>query len=91
MQGVSSTRNSWEVKVPEYVSGRIELGGSMRGAWRILNHNTIEFTYSNYKETYIISAAWDNELDKHTIILTGKDSKGIACFAKKCELSKLNF
>ncbi|OPJ64417.1 lipocalin-like domain-containing protein [Clostridium oryzae] len=91
MQGASSTRNSWAVKMPENTEGRVELGGSIRGAWKLIDFETIEFTYANYKETCIIKEAWDNELDKLTIILTGKDSNGIACFAKKCDLPKLNF
>ncbi|QAA34492.1 lipocalin-like domain-containing protein [Clostridium manihotivorum] len=91
MQGASSTRNSWAVKMPEYAEGRIELGGSIRGAWKLIDFQTIKFTYVNYKETYMIKQAYDDELGKPTIILTGKDTNGVACFAKKCDLPKFEF
>ena len=45
--------------------------------------DVIEFNYENYIETYQISMAWDPDLDQRLIILTGKDSNGLACFAKK--------
>lgn len=83
MQGVSSTRNSWAWKIPQTAQGRLELGGSIRGYWRLLDMDVIEFNYENYIETYQISMAWDPDLDQRLIILTGKDSNGLACFAKK--------
>ena len=53
------------------------------GSWRLINETTLEITYWNYIETYRILPAWDTELNCQTIILTGKDSNGYACMAKK--------
>lgn len=86
MQGVSSTRNSWAMGIPRTAEGRLELGGSMRGSWRLINSRTIEFTYPNYREIYRITQVRDPVAGRTSLALTGKDSNGIACFAKKIEL-----
>ncbi len=74
--GVSSTRNSWALDIAPIAMGRIELGGSIRGYWRLVDKTTLELSYSNYNEIYTLNVC-DN------ITLTGKNSNGIACFARK--------
>jgi len=83
MRGIFSTRNSWALKIPDLANGRLELGGSIRGYWKLLEQNLIEFYYENYVETYKISSVLDPETGNSCIILTGKDSNGMACFAKQ--------
>lgn len=90
MQGVSSTRNSWALKIPSDAMGRVELGGSMRGYWKLLDNNTLEITYANCTETYQLLPAWDWELNEPTIVLTGKDEHGVACWAKKADLPSVS-
>ena len=79
----NTQKDAWAYAVPKDSMGRVNLGESIRGSWRLINETTLEITYWNYIETYRILPAWDTQLNCETIILTGKDSNGYACMAKK--------
>lgn len=81
MERISNTKENQTVS--GHAMGRVELGGCMRGSWKFINATTLEISYCNYVENYRILPAWDSELNQPTIILTGKDNLGRACFAKK--------
>lgn len=75
-EGMSSTRNDWAYKIEDNMDGRIEIGGSVRGGYRILDQNTVEFSFANCKESYKLYRG-------HTIYMTGIDNNGVTSFAKK--------
>lgn len=56
---------------------------SILGTWEITGENSIRISYGNTHEYLIASPAWDHELNKPTIILTGKTNAGVAIWAKK--------
>jgi len=91
MQGVSSTRNDWAYVIPDHEEGRVELGGSMRGSWKVLDDGTVQITYPTYKENYRVTPVWDHELKEGSFALVGLDTRGRVCWAKKADLPKSPF
>ena len=61
------------------------LGVLTRATWELVDENTIVVRYANIEEVYQVAPAWDYELWKPTLILTGKDNKGICLWGKKYE------
>jgi len=81
-EGISCMRDSWAYPTKSYSMGRVELGGTIRGFWKMTNTDTLIISYCNYTETYKITYSNDK------IVLTGKNNKGIACFAVKYNQTK---
>lgn len=76
-QGASSMRNDWAIPLPPGAMGRVELGGCMRGFWKLTDSHTLEIAYCNYTETYYAASI------NGTLYLSGKNNRGTACFAMK--------
>ncbi len=91
MQGVSSTRNDWAFVIPDHEEGRVELGGSMRGSWKVLDDGTVRISYPTYQENYRVTPVWDHELQEASFALVGLDTLGRVCWAKKADLPKSPF
>lgn len=51
--------------------------------WEMTGDNTMVLRYSNIEEEYQVAPAWDYELWKPTLVITGKDNKGICLWGKK--------
>ena len=56
-----------------------------KATWEMLNENVICVRFADTIEVYQVAPAWDNELWKPTLILTGKDNQGICLWGKKFE------
>lgn len=56
---------------------------SIKATWKVVDDYTIEVSYSDVTETYKIIPAWDYELWRPTLAITGKDNKGICLWGKK--------
>ena len=52
-------------------------------SWEMLDETTIHISYGGKYERYTVCPAWDYELWKPTLIITGKDEKGICVWGKK--------
>lgn len=63
----------------------VSLGISIKGHWEMDDENTISISYGKSLETYKVIPAWDYELWKPTLAITGKDDKGICLWGKKFE------
>jgi len=56
-----------------------------RITWELEGENTLVVRFANTEEMYQVSPAWDYELWKPTLVITGKDNKGICLWGKKFE------
>lgn len=65
--------------------GTATFGVLTRVHWEMTGENTVILRYANVEEVYQVAPAWDYELWKPTLILTGKDNKGICLWGKKYE------
>ncbi len=64
-------------------NGHAMLAHSIHANWKLIDDTTLELTYAKTTETYKILPAWDYELWKPTIAITGKDNKGVCLWGKK--------
>lgn len=62
--------------------GRMECC-SIIGTWKQTDGHTLTLSYGNITETIIVSPAWDHELDRPTLTLSGLSNKGICTWYKK--------
>ena len=65
--------------------GTATFGVLTRVHWEMTGEHTIKLWYANVEEVYQVAPAWDYELWKPTLILTGKDNNGICLWGKKYE------
>jgi arabinan endo-1,5-alpha-L-arabinosidase len=56
---------------------------SLIGSWKMLNDTTVEFIQGGDTETLRVLPAWDFERWCPTLVMTGKDTKGIAVWYKR--------
>lgn len=63
-------------------NGRMECC-SIMGSWKMTGDYTLTLQYGPITETVIASPAWDRELDRPTLILSGLSDKGICTWYKK--------
>lgn len=63
-------------------NGRMECC-SVTGFWSMTGAHTLTIQYGNTTESVIASPAWDRELDRPTLILSGLSDKGICTWYKK--------
>lgn len=56
---------------------------SIIGTWKMVSSYTLTIQYGNTIETIIASPAWDRELNRPTIMLTGLSNNGICSWYKK--------
>ena len=62
--------------------GRMECC-SVIGTWKQTGSCTIELCYGSITEFVVVSPAWDRELDKPTLMMSGLSNKGICTWYKK--------
>lgn len=62
---------------------KASLGISIKARWEMTDENTISVSYAKTTEIYKIIPAWDYELWKPTLAITGKDNNGICLWGKK--------
>lgn len=67
-------------------NGRMECC-SIIGTWKKTGACTLEFHYGNTTETIIASPAWDHELGKQTLMMSGLSNKGICTWYKKQDIA----
>ena len=79
-QGIQTSTN-----MELYEDGTGIFGVLTRVTWKMIDEQHICIKYANTEEIYQVSPAWDYELWKPTLILTGKDNKGICLWGKKYE------
>lgn len=65
--------------------GTATFGVLTRVHWEMVGEHIIKLWYANVEEVYQVAPAWDYELWKPTLILTGKDNNGICLWGKKYE------
>lgn len=63
--------------------GTVSLGISIKAHWEMIDEYTITISYAKTVETYKVIAAWDYQLWKPTLAITGKDNTGICLWGKK--------
>lgn len=63
-------------------NGRMECC-SVIGSWKMTGTHTLTVWYGNTTETIVASTAWDRELDRTTLMLSGLSDKGICTWYKK--------
>ncbi len=59
------------------------LGISIKARWEMVDEYTISLSYAKTTETYKVIPAWDYELWKPTLAITGKDNTGVCLWGKK--------
>lgn len=59
------------------------LGITIKAHWEMIDEYTFALSYAKTTETYKVIPAWDHELWKPTLAITGKDDKGICLWGKK--------
>ena len=57
--------------------------GSILGSWQLNQMNELELQLGPLTETYLVIPCWNYDKDEPTLMLTGKDDKNHACFARK--------
>jgi len=77
-QGISTS-----VKMEFFENDTIMLADSIRGKYKLDDDFSLTVTYGNTIEEFRFIPAWDYELWKPTLVLTGKDNRGICIWAKK--------
>ena len=77
-QGIQTSTN-----MELYEDGTGIFGVLTRVAWEMMDEQHIRITYANREEVYQVAPAWDYELWQPTLIITGKDNKGICLWGKK--------
>ena len=80
-----------QVSVPMklHKDGRAEIA-SIQGHWQMTDTSTLEITYGNTIETFVITPAWDWDNWCEAIAVTGKDQWGICVWARKKALVSTN-
>lgn len=63
-------------------NGRMECC-SVIGSWEMTGEHTLTIRYGNTTEFIIASPAWDKELDRPTLMLSGLSNKGLCTWYKK--------
>lgn len=63
-------------------NGRMECC-SVIGTWKMVNGHTLTIQYGTTTETVIVSPAWDRELNRPTLMLSGLSDKGLCTWYKK--------
>ncbi len=63
-------------------NGRMECC-SVIGTWKMVSEYTLTIQYGNITEFIIASPAWDKELERPTLMLSGLSNKGICTWYKK--------
>ncbi|MCM1386849.1 MAG: arabinan endo-1,5-alpha-L-arabinosidase [Bacillus sp. (in: Bacteria)] len=63
-------------------NGRMECC-SIVGTWKMVSEHTLTIQYGTITETVIASPAWDKELERPTLMLSGLSNKGVCTWYKK--------
>lgn len=79
----------WAYPVPDDADGRVELGGSIRGSYR-LDERSLHLAFAHDTVTLCMCTATDASNGFPTIFLTGKSTSGIAYLFKKITLPQPN-
>lgn len=90
VQGIMSMQSDeWALPISEDADGRVELGGSIRGSYR-LDGRTLSLTFAHDRVSLCMCTATDASNGFPTIFLTGKSDAGIAYMLKKITLPQPN-